>query len=207
MTVPTSLNLDALAAAPRHHRLLLENDSVRVLDTCVEAGETVPLHAHQWPAAYYVLSWGDFVRRDEGGEIVLDSRKKPMAVAPGQAIWASPLGAAHAGECGGEPASADRRRGEDVGGLKECLIQAAWPRSEGPGRVPFSGSGRATLLRRAHRPQQKQPLRALTRQSAPIAARTRLKTMSDSFVCAAGLAGSTLLRKVIRSRRAKVPAH
>jgi hypothetical protein len=32
--------LDALIAAPRHHLLLMENESVRVLDTRVPPGET-----------------------------------------------------------------------------------------------------------------------------------------------------------------------
>jgi hypothetical protein len=38
--------LDALIAAPRQHALLLENDHVRVVDTRIAAGETVPLNTH-----------------------------------------------------------------------------------------------------------------------------------------------------------------
>jgi hypothetical protein len=78
--------LDALVAAPRHHVLLFENEAVRVLDTCVPAGEVVPLHTHRWPAALYLLSWSDFVRRDADGTVLLDSRemKRP---AEGAAFW------------------------------------------------------------------------------------------------------------------------
>ena len=82
--------LDALAAAPGNHRLLFENDSVRVLDTSIAPGQATPLHTHRWPAALYIVSWSNFVRRDEQGAILLDSRTIP-AVAPGSALWSPPL--------------------------------------------------------------------------------------------------------------------
>jgi mannose-6-phosphate isomerase-like protein (cupin superfamily) len=85
--------LDALAAAPENHKVLFENESVRVLDTSIAAGRMTPLHAHRWPAALYILSWSDFVRRDEGGEIVLDSREITPP-AHGSALW-TPALAAH----------------------------------------------------------------------------------------------------------------
>jgi hypothetical protein len=82
--------LDALQAAPQHHTLLFENELVRVLDTTVPPGETVPLHTHRWPAALYILKWSDFVRRDGEGSIMADSRAagKP---ADGIAVWSGPL--------------------------------------------------------------------------------------------------------------------
>jgi hypothetical protein len=83
-------SLDALIAAPRHHALLFENDSVRVLDTRVPAGETVPLHAHPWPSVLYILGWSDFVRRDAEGMVVVDSRRIPVVPA-GTALWSAPL--------------------------------------------------------------------------------------------------------------------
>ncbi len=82
--------LDALVAAPRHHTLLLENERVRVLDTRIAPGETVPLHTHAWPAVYYVLAYADIIRRDEHGRITFDSRNMPNPL-PGQALWAAPL--------------------------------------------------------------------------------------------------------------------
>lgn len=84
--------LDALCAAPDHHRLVLENDAVRVLETRIEAGETVPVHTHCWPAVYHVFAWSDMVRRDAEGVVLLDTRGKPGSVAPGQSVWAEPLG-------------------------------------------------------------------------------------------------------------------
>jgi quercetin dioxygenase-like cupin family protein len=83
--------LDAVAAAPKHHRLAMENEHVRVLETRIEPGETVPLHTHCWPAAYYILSWSDFVRRNEQGEVTLDTRQAGVAFEPGQSIWSGTL--------------------------------------------------------------------------------------------------------------------
>lgn len=84
-------SLDALSAAPRNHRVLFENERVRVLDTSVAPGETVPLHTHRWPSVLYILAWSDFVRRGAEGEVLLDSRRSG-AVAPGMALWSGPLG-------------------------------------------------------------------------------------------------------------------
>lgn len=78
--------LDALIAAPQPHILLLENEAVRVLDTRVPPGETVPLHTHRWPSVLYILSWSDFVRRDGGGAVVVDSRIAGKAPLDG-ALW------------------------------------------------------------------------------------------------------------------------
>ncbi len=86
-----SPELDAVTAAPHHHRLALETESVRVLETRVEPGETVPLHTHRWGGVLYVLSWSNFVRRDETGRVVLDSRTAGLAFGPGDAIVSSPL--------------------------------------------------------------------------------------------------------------------
>lgn len=84
-------SLDALIAAPKHHRLLLENEYVRVLDTRIAPGDTVPLHTHRWPAVHHVISWSDFVRRDEKGAVQADTRGKP-AVPAGTVLWSGPLG-------------------------------------------------------------------------------------------------------------------
>src|ERR1700690_2798321 len=67
-------SLDALVAAPVHHKLVLENERVRVLDTHIPAGDIVPVHTHRWPAVYYTISGGDFVRRDRHDNVLFDSR-------------------------------------------------------------------------------------------------------------------------------------
>lgn len=83
--------LDAMTAAPDHHDVLLENEKVRVLDTRLGPGERTPVHAHQWPAALYVMSWSDFVRYDPDGNVLVDSRTLVAKPEIGGAIWAAPL--------------------------------------------------------------------------------------------------------------------
>lgn len=84
-------DLDALSAAPTHHHLLLENEHVRVLHTEIPAGDRTAVHTHRWPAAMYVLSWSDFVRRDADGNVLLDSRSAGLMPAPGDSLWGQPL--------------------------------------------------------------------------------------------------------------------
>jgi predicted metal-dependent enzyme (double-stranded beta helix superfamily) len=67
-------SLDALAAAPAHHQLLLEDEQVRVLHTRIAPGDVVPLHCHRWGGVAYLQSWSHFIRRNEKGEILFDSR-------------------------------------------------------------------------------------------------------------------------------------
>jgi len=70
-------SLDAVVAAPEYHLVLLENDRVRVLDTRIPEGTIVPVHTHRWPAVYYTIVAGDFVRRDGDGNVLFDSRTVP----------------------------------------------------------------------------------------------------------------------------------
>ena len=83
--------LDALIAAPQHHKLLFENDSVRVIDTRIRPKETTALHTHKWPATLYILSWSDFVRYDEENKSVVDSRTMDKAPLLNTALWTEPL--------------------------------------------------------------------------------------------------------------------
>ncbi len=89
---PATHALDAMVKAAFHHALLLENGAVRVLDTRVKPGERTPVHAHEWPAALYVLSWSDFVRYDPAGNVLLDSRTLPTQPVAGTALWGGPIG-------------------------------------------------------------------------------------------------------------------
>jgi hypothetical protein len=83
--------LDALTAAPDYHRLLLENESVRVLDVRIPAGMAVPVHTHRWPSVTYLLSASDFVRRDTEGRVLLDTRATQPQSLPLSALWSPPL--------------------------------------------------------------------------------------------------------------------
>ena len=84
-------SLDAVVAAPEHHSVLLENDRVRVLDTRVEAGDTVPLHTHRWPGVQYIVSFAEFVRRDGAGKVLVDSRAMDFPKETPLVLWSGPL--------------------------------------------------------------------------------------------------------------------
>ncbi len=71
---PWPPELDAVIAAPRHHRLVFENEQVRVLDTRIPVGDTVPVHTHRWPAVYNTVRFSHFIRRDPEGNVLLDTR-------------------------------------------------------------------------------------------------------------------------------------
>jgi hypothetical protein len=82
--------LDALTAAPETHRLLFENDDVRVIATRIAPGETTALHTHCWPQVMIVESFSDFIRRDDSGDVVADSRGTPPPQR-GAAVWLEAL--------------------------------------------------------------------------------------------------------------------
>jgi len=84
-------DLDALIAAPQHHKLLFENEFVRVLDANIPAGEMTNVHTHRYPASLYFISWSDFIRYDADGNVLLDSRSLEKAPLPGSAMWGGPL--------------------------------------------------------------------------------------------------------------------
>lgn len=83
--------LDALVASPEHHKLLLENDLVRVIDTLILPGHITKVHTHKWPASLYIISWSDFIRYDAEGSIMVDSRKLPETPTSASALWSGPL--------------------------------------------------------------------------------------------------------------------
>ena len=74
--------LDGVAVAPNNHKVIFENDQVRVLETTIIAGEKTPLHTHLRPTVMYVLSESHFVRRDEDGNTMVDTRAIPDFVLP-----------------------------------------------------------------------------------------------------------------------------
>ncbi|HEV1996329.1 MAG TPA: hypothetical protein VGR03_18490 [Candidatus Acidoferrum sp.] len=84
-------SLDALTAAPGYHRLLFENERVRVLEVRISPGQFVPVHTHRWPSMVYVASSSDFIRRDGEGKPILDSRTMGPPPATPTAQWTPPL--------------------------------------------------------------------------------------------------------------------
>jgi mannose-6-phosphate isomerase-like protein (cupin superfamily) len=74
--------LDGVTVAPNNHKVIFENDEVRVLETTIAVGEVTPLHTHLAPTVMYVLSGSHFIRRDEGGATMVDTRATPDFVLP-----------------------------------------------------------------------------------------------------------------------------
>ncbi len=82
---------DAVAAAPGHHKVLLENDQVRVLETLLKPGEETAVHTHIWSGFLYIISWSDFIRYDEHRNIMMDSARMTNTPIAGTAIAAAPI--------------------------------------------------------------------------------------------------------------------
>jgi mannose-6-phosphate isomerase-like protein (cupin superfamily) len=73
---------DGATAAPDHHRVIFENDVVRVLETTIRPGDRTPVHTHLTPTVLYVISGSQFVRRDPDGVVLVDTRADPSFVLP-----------------------------------------------------------------------------------------------------------------------------
>jgi hypothetical protein len=44
--------LDAVIAAPSNHKVIYENDRLRVLEVILEPDEEEPIHHHRWPSVF-----------------------------------------------------------------------------------------------------------------------------------------------------------
>lgn len=53
---------DAATAAPKHHKIIYENDKLRVLEVTLEPQDEEPLHHHRWPSVFVLDSLNDQVR-------------------------------------------------------------------------------------------------------------------------------------------------
>jgi hypothetical protein len=66
---------DGPLAAPKNHKVIFENDYVRVLELFGAAHEKERPHVHPWPSVNLQVSpWFDFLNHGEGAEILFDSR-------------------------------------------------------------------------------------------------------------------------------------
>jgi len=80
--------LDGVVAAPEHHRVIFENERVRMLETTIPVGETTRLHTHLLPTVMYVVSGSHFVRRDATGAVMLDTRAADPPYRMPPVLWA-----------------------------------------------------------------------------------------------------------------------
>lgn len=78
--------LDGVVAAPDHHEVLFENEHVRVIETIVRSGDSTPVHTH--PATVmYVVSGTQFIRRDDTGRVMVDTREEGESFVMPTVIW------------------------------------------------------------------------------------------------------------------------
>jgi hypothetical protein len=84
-------SLDAVAAAPGNHRVLLENDRVRVIEITVAPGEREPVHAHCMPSVGYVMYEGKYRDYDDQGKLLSEGKESlPESQFP-MTIWIEPV--------------------------------------------------------------------------------------------------------------------
>lgn len=86
-TEPLPESLEALAAAPENHRVLFEDENLRLLEITVEPGATEPMHGHKWPAVTIEdsVAAGQEIRAD--GTVVDCGRVSADAPYPQVTVW------------------------------------------------------------------------------------------------------------------------
>jgi len=83
--------MDALQAAPASHRLLLENEQVRVLDVVIEPGAREPEHTHQ-AASVMIVDEPARIRYYQGDALLFESQAH-AGPGPGVRVrWMEPEG-------------------------------------------------------------------------------------------------------------------
>jgi len=86
---------DAVTAAPGSHKVLMEDDDIRVLRVKVDPGATEPVHEHQWPSVMYFeqpqpITYIEYKLVD--GVPVETDRIDAPALAVGQTVRTGPEG-------------------------------------------------------------------------------------------------------------------
>jgi hypothetical protein len=80
-TCPWPASLDAPVAAPENHKVIFENERVRVLDVIVGVGGRETLHAHCWPSILYVTFRGKLREWGADGKVIREVKETPPATA------------------------------------------------------------------------------------------------------------------------------
>jgi quercetin dioxygenase-like cupin family protein len=91
-------SLDAVFAAPDHHKVIFENERVRVMELKVKPGDVVPVHTHRWATVNYVLNHSDFLSYDADGNVKLDSRTDESGIKQGGVFCLPPFPPLHSVE-------------------------------------------------------------------------------------------------------------
>jgi hypothetical protein len=67
--------LDGVKVAPETHKVIFENEHVRVLEVTIPPHSREPVHTHCLPSTLYVQQIGDIIVRAPDGKLIFDSRR------------------------------------------------------------------------------------------------------------------------------------
>jgi hypothetical protein len=73
-------SMDAISAAPKNHKILYEDERVRILDVTVEPGEKENMHHHRWPSVLIIDSPAKKKEYTWDGKVI--STDRPSAETP-----------------------------------------------------------------------------------------------------------------------------
>lgn len=79
--------LDGVIASGQHHRVIFENERVRVIETVIPVGELTDIHTHRRSTAMHVVSGDHFVRRDAAGTVEFDTREQTPSFEMPRIMW------------------------------------------------------------------------------------------------------------------------
>jgi hypothetical protein len=68
-------DLDGVKAAPETHKVIFENEHVRVLEVIIPPHSEEPVHTHCLPSTLYIQQIRDIIVRDPDGKLIFDSRQ------------------------------------------------------------------------------------------------------------------------------------
>jgi hypothetical protein len=79
-------SMEAVRAAPKNHKVIFENDHIRLLEVTVQPGETENMHGHVWPSVFAI----DAVQPKLENHL-LDGGTRSAARAYEDADWSEPI--------------------------------------------------------------------------------------------------------------------
>lgn len=85
-------NKDAMQASTKNHRVLFENDEVRILEVTIKPQEKEDFHTHKWKSVFIVDSLADMRYYGPKGEIQYERKAPPPDVFCTSVTWKEPEG-------------------------------------------------------------------------------------------------------------------
>lgn len=81
------VELESIISAPKNHKVLMENDKVRVLEVTILPGEQENLHCHKYPSVLHFKEAEDFIDSDAEGNVIFDTRTLPSHLKLPMTMW------------------------------------------------------------------------------------------------------------------------